>query len=162
MGQFNLRMDDLNARMNDFDARMDEIAINSAYTAAATENIRIIASNARIQSGQQYAPLLKTVSTPQKNYFVLLHVYIKTLGHGLDLANDVGHGLGPDAEQALVAPAQVPQVGTAPPGFDPDIMNYEHQDILRMIIFYRNNFGIVLGDSKGTRVDKFRRFLVEL
>jgi hypothetical protein len=67
MGQFNLRMDDLNARMNDFDARMDEIAINSAYTAAATENIRIIASNARIQRGQQYAPLLKTVSTPQKN-----------------------------------------------------------------------------------------------
>jgi hypothetical protein len=73
-----MRLDDLNARMNNLDARVDKIAIIAAHTAAAAQNIRIIAGNARTQSGQQYAPLLKTVSTPHKIYTILLHVYIKT------------------------------------------------------------------------------------
>jgi len=52
-------------------------------------------------------------------------------------------------------------VGTTPPNFNPDLPNYRHIDILNMVIFYNDNFGVVGGDSLGTRIDKFRAFLAE-
>lgn len=41
--------------------RLDQIA-------AATQNNRIIGRNSRIQGGQSYAPLLKTVSMPRSDH----------------------------------------------------------------------------------------------
>jgi hypothetical protein len=38
---------------------------------------------------------------------------------------------------------------------------YQHGDILSLIIFYNENFGIVPNDSLEARVEKFRKFLTE-
>jgi hypothetical protein len=61
-----------------------------------------------------------------------------------------------------VAPNQVPAIGSTPPAFNRHIANYQHGDIVKMIVFYNDDFGILVGDLVGTRVDKFRYFLTTL
>lgn len=56
----------------------------------------------------------------------------------------------------------VPDVGEIPADFDPVVHKYSHTQILDQIIFYRDNFGIVLTDSLRTRAEKFRMFLQRL
>jgi hypothetical protein len=63
--------------------------------------------------------------------------------------------------QQLVAPAIPAAIGTTPPNFNPNLPNYHHIDILNLIIFYNDDFGIVPGDSLGTRIDKFHAFIAE-
>jgi hypothetical protein len=63
---------------------------------------------------------------------------------------------------ALVPPAQIPAVGTTPPNFNADFTTYRHDDILHLIIFYNDDFGIVQADTLPSRVESFRRFLVEI
>jgi hypothetical protein len=63
---------------------------------------------------------------------------------------------------ALVPPAQVPAVGTTPPNFIADLHTYHHNDILDLIVFYNDDFGIVQTDTASSRIESFRRFLVEI
>jgi hypothetical protein len=141
--------------------RLDQIAVDAARTAAATQNNRIIGRNSRIQGGQPYSPLLKTVSIPRSDHVLFLHIHMKNVGHGLALAHAAAQNLNQAVRQVLAAPAQIPDIGSMPPNFDPDVPNYRHIDILNMVIFYNDDFGILPGDSVGSRIESFRRFLVE-
>ena len=62
----------------------------------------------------------------------------------------------------LVVPDPVPAIGAKPQPFNANLPNYRHIDILNMVIFYNNDFGIVAADSVGDRVEKFGFFLTEL
>ena len=73
-----------------------------------------------------------------------------------------GHLGGVAVQQALVAPDQVPAIGSTPHEFNGHIANYLHGDIVRMIVFYNDDFGILVEDLVGTRLDKFRYFLTTL
>jgi len=48
-----------------------------------------------------------------------------------------------------------------PPQFDPRVEAYWHLDILKMIVFYDDNFGIVAQDDLLERMLKFRAFLAD-
>jgi hypothetical protein len=65
----------------------------------------------------------------------------------------------PHIVRQLAAPQEVPAVGTTPPGFDADVSAYRHINVLSMIIFYNDDFGILQADPLSARLDKFRRFL---
>jgi hypothetical protein len=67
-----------------------------------------------------------------------------------------------DVREAIGAPSQVPGIETTPPNFNPNLSTYQHIDILNLIIFYNEDFGIVPNDSLGARIQKFHRFLTEL
>lgn len=58
-------------------------------------------------------------------------------------------------------PNQVYAIGDTPPNFLGDIANYEHINILILIMFYNDDFGIVNGDNLGARQNKVRSFLKE-
>jgi hypothetical protein len=62
---------------------------------------------------------------------------------------------------AVNAPGQVHAIGTTPPAFDGVIENCREVDILNLIVFYNDNFGILQGDSIAVRQRKFRRVLTE-
>jgi hypothetical protein len=78
-------------------------------------------------------------------------------GLGLARANAAAVQLG--ASIPLVAPAQVPNIGDKPANFNNNLTNYTHKDILQIIIFYNDSFGIFPGDHVETWRDKFRDFL---
>lgn len=87
--------------------------------------------------------------------------FIQIPGHGHDHAVAIGNNL----EQVLLEllpPTEVPQVGDLPPNFHVDVTVYQHVDILRMVNFYNDTFGIALGDLLPARIDKFRNFLLGL
>lgn len=77
------------------------------------------------------------------------------------LALAVSQGLALDVPQHLAASAQVPEVGTTPPGFVGYLENYTHAMILELIIFYNEDFSIVDSDDITTRIAKFRAFLTD-
>jgi hypothetical protein len=52
-------------------------------------------------------------------------------------------------------------VGSMPPHFDPCLEGYKHWNILQMVFFYNESFGIEPDDDLKIRVMKFRRFLTE-
>jgi hypothetical protein len=72
----------------------------------------------------------------------------------------IGQQLGVTVHAQLVAPIQIANVGDVPPDFSGDIRNYENAEILQMVNFYNNDFGIMPADCLGTRIDKFRKFLL--
>lgn len=80
-------------------------------------------------------------------------------GDGVVLAQIAARSLGPDIGEALVFPPQTPVVDAVPPNFNFNLSTYQHLDILNLIIFYNDDFGIVPYDSLETRIEKFRRFL---
>jgi hypothetical protein len=53
-------------------------------------------------------------------------------------------------------------VGGVPPTFNSDFENYQDIDILRLVVFYNNNFGIDAQDPLPERKRKLTRWLVEL
>ena len=62
---------------------------------------------------------------------------------------------------AIVAPNQASIVRTVPGPeiFHGKIANYQHQNILNLILFYNDNFGI-LNDNISTRQNKVHSFLL--
>jgi hypothetical protein len=78
-------------------------------------------------------------------------------GSGLQLAQ----ALAPPNNRPLVPPAIIATVGSSPRDFDPDLGNYQNIHILNHIIFYNDDFGIVVGDPLSARIEKFRGFLAE-
>lgn len=53
------------------------------------------------------------------------------------------------------------EIGDVPPAWNGHIDEYLHVDILRAVIFYNDDFGIVPGDSMVLRREKFRNWLSE-
>ncbi|TDL22525.1 hypothetical protein BD410DRAFT_839606 [Rickenella mellea] len=110
---------------------------NIATTNAATGNFRIISRNSRILVPNPLAPLQK--STP---------------GDGRNLAQPLltaGVHLPPAAAAA--------NVGAFPPAFNGDPTSYTHQEIINLIVFYNDAFGIVVGDVLTTRRNKLREWM---
>lgn len=68
-------------------------------------------------------------------------------------------------QAALPAAAQNFQpnaaVGDIPNPWNPNIDAYQHLDILQLVIFYNDDFGIIAGDPVATRRYKVRTWLVE-
>ena len=54
------------------------------------------------------------------------------------------------------------EIGSTPPNFDAAIDRYQQIDILRMVVFYNENFGITAQDHLEDRIAKFRRFLTDV
>jgi hypothetical protein len=80
-------------------------------------------------------------------------------GNGLNLANQI-YGHVANLQDVLIAPAQDPPVGTVPPNFSRNFAMYARADIIRLIIFYNDDFGIVVGDTLQISIDKFHKFLM--
>jgi hypothetical protein len=80
-------------------------------------------------------------------------------GDGLVLAQAAAMSLAPDIQEALVLPPQTSVIDAIPPNFKLNLSTYQHLDILNLIIFYNEDFGVVPHDSLGTRIEKFRQFL---
>jgi hypothetical protein len=53
------------------------------------------------------------------------------------------------------------EIGMIPPQFNPSVDGYQHIDIYKLIIFYNDSFGIVLGDPLHERKRKIRTWLME-
>lgn len=60
-----------------------------------------------------------------------------------------------------VLPDDIPSIGDTPPEFQAKLDGYNHIDVLRMVAFYNDTFGILPQDNLGDRIDKFRRYLTE-
>ncbi|CAA7270414.1 unnamed protein product [Cyclocybe aegerita] len=118
-------------------------------TNVANQNLRILSYNNRLQPPNLLRPLKKT-----------------SLGCGRALAtglapagffNNVNNQVQFD-QRCPAAP--IPAVGATPPAavFHPRIENYQHIDILVLIAYYNDDFGIVVGDSVPDRQVKIRDF----
>jgi hypothetical protein len=55
-------------------------------------------------------------------------------------------------------------IGSVPVNFNghPTLAGYTHADILNLIVFYNDDFGIEAGDQIGTRTAKLRAWLTEI
>ena len=53
-------------------------------------------------------------------------------------------------------------IGSVPNPFNATLEVYSHADILQMVVFYDDNFGIDPVDGLPERLIKFRQFLMEL
>ncbi|KAF8507924.1 hypothetical protein JB92DRAFT_2956249 [Gautieria morchelliformis] len=106
-----------------------------------TQNIRIVARNQRSLD----SPLLP------------LQKYIP--GDGNALAQELA------STPALVQAVQIFQphgnIGAVMPNFNPQVDAYGHVDVLHLIIFYNDNFGIAYGDQLPQRKHKIRTWLLE-
>jgi hypothetical protein len=68
-------------------------------------------------------------------------------------------------DAALPAAAQSFQpnaaVGDVPNPWNPEYLSYELLDILKLVIFYNDDFGIVVGDPLSDGMVKVRNWLLE-
>jgi hypothetical protein len=133
-----------------------EISDEIKVIAAAGYNTRIISRNTRRQAPQPYAPLKKTVSTECPIEARICYL-LQIPRSGLQLAQ----ALVPPNIRPLVPPAMIATVGALPRDFNPDLGNYQNIQILNHIIFYNDDFGIVVGDPLSARIEKFCGFLAE-
>lgn len=63
------------------------------------------------------------------------------------------------AAAAIVAPAVVGVVGALPPNFSAILSDYEHMDLLNLMIFYNHSFGIAPGTNLKRRIELFGLYL---
>lgn len=141
LGQINGQMGQLNNQMGQLDNRMGQLNDLVALNSANCENLRIIARNRQNAIPANFQPLLKTRP-----------------GHGLARAILIFQGVNA-AQQFLVPPEQEPQVGTVPADFHTNLHGYTMANIIRLIIFYNDSFGIVHENNIETCVDKIQAFL---
>jgi hypothetical protein len=81
-------------------------------------------------------------------------------GHGENLARRVAPPhVAPDYPQKNAPP---PAIGSVPLNFNGHPSGYTHAEILNIIIFYNDDFGIVERDNIGTRTAKLRAWLTEI
>ena len=53
-------------------------------------------------------------------------------------------------------------IGDVPQDWDGHIEAYQHIHILRAVVFYNDDFGIVVGDQMPVRREKLRTWLLEV
>ncbi|KAF8274531.1 hypothetical protein EI94DRAFT_1561825 [Lactarius quietus] len=124
--------------------RLDLVNQRLEFMFASNENTRIIARNRANGVTLEHRPLYKTVE-----------------GHGLVQATEIfGHLQNEQLQNVLQVPNPIPQVGSMPQFFNANYNNYTRADIVRLVIFYNDSFGIVHGDTLAQCISKFDRFLV--
>ncbi|KAH8992799.1 hypothetical protein EDB86DRAFT_2805903 [Lactarius hatsudake] len=113
---------------------------------ARSENLRILVHNCHNAIPSAFELLLKTHA-----------------GDGVQLAVHIfGHIQ--NVQHFFVPPAQPPNIGTQPqaPVFHTNFHLYQRADIINLIIFYNETFGINAGDNLQVCITKFQTFLVAL
>jgi len=125
---------ELRAEVAQVNQRLDVIT-------AISQNNRILSRNLQNPTLQRVSPLQKTVP-----------------GDGVALATAI-YGNVPNLQHLLVPPAAAPNVGSTPPNFINNVAAYQRADIINLIVFYNDDFGIVVGDPVSECVEKFHRFL---
>ncbi|KAF8878205.1 hypothetical protein BD779DRAFT_1789312 [Infundibulicybe gibba] len=105
---------------------------------ATISNMRICARNQRLchHKGAQPQPLKKTIS-----------------GHGWELAQMAAQKLDPAVLQGTLLHGPPAMIGATPQSFNPNVEGYNNRDILRMVIFYNENFEIVPDDELQDRIE---------
>jgi hypothetical protein len=58
----------------------------------------------------------------------------------------------------IFPPPVPPQVGTLPPGFNPNLDTYHRSDVIRLMIFYNETFAIRANDLAADWIGKLRVF----
>jgi hypothetical protein len=116
------------------------------------------------QSSQSLMPLQKTVSpvVPLSSYITTSFVFqVPGCGHAIArlIANAKARQTFKNRFRAGEDPAEI---GSTPPNFNPKVEHYQHIDILEMVVFYNESFGITAGDTLSNRIMKFKRFLTEV
>lgn len=79
----------------------------------------------------------------------------QTAGSGYELALAIRPGNNP----LLVDPEVPPAVGELPPNFRAKTRDYTQRQILDLVIFYCDDFGILLADPLKTRSEKINMFM---
>jgi hypothetical protein len=79
-------------------------------------------------------------------------------GDGVARATAI-YGNIPSLQHLLLPPAVAPKIGSTPPDFINNGADYQLSDIISLIVFYNEDFGIVVGDTIPQCVEKLRRFL---
>ncbi|KAK0438554.1 hypothetical protein EV421DRAFT_950689 [Armillaria borealis] len=110
---------------------------------ATADNVHIIYLNNHLPHPYEFLPLKKMTSG--SGYNLALEVCTRDVQVNKDKLPKM-----PDSDP--------PNVGSLP-SFNGQIGTYSHLEILKMIIFYNDNFGITWSDSLPERIDKFRSFL---
>ena len=123
---------------------------------AMNTNTRIMSHNRRYAT-DPIRPLVKSVSPPIipqcKTSFP------QTAGDGHQAALMI-HGP-PALPQAAQNYQPNAQIGQVPNPWNPNLDSLQHLEILQLVIFYNDNFGIIVGDQVGTRRQKVRNWLVD-
>ena len=92
-------------------------------------------------------------------------VHDQVPGYGRELALPFMNVLDEAEQQAFHAEfppnSDASLIGETPPDFEPNHFGYSHLDILRLIVFYNDTFGIVPEDDLAGRKHKFFVFLSE-
>lgn len=63
--------------------------------------------------------------------------------------------------RGLVALPAAAEIGTVPLIFNPDMNSYKVKDIAKLMLFYNEDFGIVLNDDEGMRRIKLIEFMTK-
>jgi len=149
----NQQLQDMNRNMNErfqglernMNERFQETLAQIARGNSMKENIRIISRNARnLNKGGPFALLKKT-----------------NAGHGYELAAErrqEAHTV----DNVLRVPDEIPPIGSVPQGFGNYPTRFSHADIVRLIIFYNDDFGIIQQDDLAERRLKLTSFLTAL
>ncbi|KAK0476562.1 hypothetical protein EDD18DRAFT_1366165 [Armillaria luteobubalina] len=142
-------------------ANTAQAIVNNATTTADNAEINAksaqnIANIAQITAKNVIIADLNGHRRYQDKFSMLRKVTSKS---GLNLAQEVRPPAVKETDLKYISPA--PTVGATPRQWDGWIAKYTNKDILKMIIFYNNNFGIALEDNLTQRIDKFRSFLLD-
>ena len=154
----------INGRLDNIGNRLDTMNDHLHVNAAQTFNLRATNRNARLQAPNELAPLQKTVGSLAMPYSHIVNAFLfQIVGSGRNLALAlIGNFMDAGAfANHFPGGAPVHAIGDLPPNFNPKVEGYKHIDILRLIVFYNENFGIVAADTIANRNSKFRRFLTE-
>ncbi len=152
-------------QMND---RLENINQNMRIEVARNQNTRIIGRNCHIMGPLELQPHLKTVSGT-----ISLSPYLITLttpcfqipGYGRNTALPLVNIMNAAGQQAFhvqfPANGNPQAIGSVLNPFNPRLEAYSHLNILSMMVFYNDTFGITPQHTLPERINKFRRFLVE-
>ncbi|KAF8075159.1 hypothetical protein FPV67DRAFT_618274 [Lyophyllum atratum] len=136
----------INRRLLEFSGQMEAIFHRVNVMEAKQENDRITRQNS-----------LSSQYTPEKAY----NARLKTIkGDGLTLARAIAQTTAIQATLASLNDGLL--IGHAPPNFNPHPGKYSNDEINHLILFYNDDFGILLGDGLHVRRDKVRKFLTNV
>lgn len=159
-GQMNAQFLNVNQQLDNVGQQLDRLA-------AQTSNGRILTFNRLLPVGLNYRPPVKEVSGHTHQPSILqseIDTPHQIPGSGMALAVQLTPP-GIHFPQQLVVlqanavagnPAPPVALGQAPPFYNADLDAYQHGDVLRLIEFYNDTFGIVLADVLATRKQKVR------
>ncbi|KAF9528571.1 hypothetical protein CPB83DRAFT_894355 [Crepidotus variabilis] len=137
------RMDQRMARM---ERKVDVIETNTSRLPAQITNLRIIGRNNRLQGAVE-------LDAPQKEVPGSGRALALRMAPNQDVRRQLEDEYPPNHPAALL--------GSSPPEFIVDPENYQHIDILKLILFYNDRFGVLVTDTLPTRMIKLRTFLTQ-